>query len=257
MPADTSSAAAGSSARVGVAAAVCAAPSAEPIAAKSVAAASINCGAAITYDMFVPPKVSTGRVAGVANHFVLRCAATASTTRLMIDKLLVNHPSGCHDGFMRSGRVRLLERVSARFSGRRARRMSWRWPCAWDDNGIPVGQSSQTIEFGGTSRTFNLYRPQGLTGAVPLVVMLHGGFGNGAQAERAYHWDAEADNGHFLVAYPDGLNRAWNAGSCCGNPGRTERRRRRVHHRDGRRDPATDRPSIRPGSMPPACRTGP
>ncbi len=85
---------------------------------------------------------------------------------------------------------------------------------------VPVGQSTQTIESGGASRTFHLYRPQGLTDAVPVVVMLHGGFGNGAQAERSYHWDAEADNGHFLVAYPDGLNRAWNAGTCCGEPGR-------------------------------------
>lgn len=83
---------------------------------------------------------------------------------------------------------------------------------------IPVGQSTQGIDSGGASRTFHLYRPQGLTGAVPLVVMLHGGFGSGAQAERSYHWDAEADNGHFLVAYPDGLNRAWNAGTCCGEP---------------------------------------
>jgi len=85
---------------------------------------------------------------------------------------------------------------------------------------IPVGQSSQSIESGGVSRTFKLYRPQGLTDAAPLVVMLHGGFGNGAQAERSYHWDAEADRGHFLVAYPDGLNRAWNAGTCCGEPQR-------------------------------------
>ena len=83
---------------------------------------------------------------------------------------------------------------------------------------IPVGQSTQTVESAGVSRTFHLYRPQGLTDAVPLVVMLHGGFGNGAQAERSYHWDAEADNGHFLVAYPDGVNRAWNAGTCCGEP---------------------------------------
>jgi polyhydroxybutyrate depolymerase len=85
---------------------------------------------------------------------------------------------------------------------------------------IPVGESTQTIESGGVSRTFNLYRPQGLPDAVPLVVMLHGGSGNGAQAERSYHWDTEADNGHFLVAYPDGLDRAWNAGTCCGEPQR-------------------------------------
>ncbi len=85
---------------------------------------------------------------------------------------------------------------------------------------IPVGQSTQSIEWNGATRTFDLYRPQGSTDAVPLVVMLHGGFGNGAQAERAYHWDTEADKGHFLVVYPDGLNRAWNAGSCCGRPQR-------------------------------------
>ncbi|OBH67317.1 polyhydroxybutyrate depolymerase [Mycobacterium mantenii] len=83
---------------------------------------------------------------------------------------------------------------------------------------IPVGQSSQSIESGGVSRSFHLYRPRGLTDAVPVVVMLHGGFGNGAQAERSYHWDSEADGGHFLVAYPDGRNRAWNAGTCCGEP---------------------------------------
>jgi polyhydroxybutyrate depolymerase len=85
---------------------------------------------------------------------------------------------------------------------------------------IPSGQSTQSLEWGGVSRTFHLYRPQGLTGAVPLVVMLHGGFGDGAQAERAYNWDSEADGGHFLVAYPDGVGRAWNAGTCCGLPQR-------------------------------------
>lgn len=88
------------------------------------------------------------------------------------------------------------------------------------DDRIPVGHSTQTIQSGGVSRTFHLYRPQGLSGAAPLVVMLHGGFGNGAQAERSYHWDNAADTGHFLVAYPDGLHRAWNAGTCCGEPQR-------------------------------------
>jgi len=86
---------------------------------------------------------------------------------------------------------------------------------------IPVGQSTQTIDVGGVSRTFHLYRPAGLSDGAALVVMLHGGFGTGAQAERSYHWDSEADGGHFLVAYPDGLMRAWNAGTCCGEPKRT------------------------------------
>ncbi|MBI2697881.1 alpha/beta hydrolase family esterase [Mycobacterium gordonae] len=86
---------------------------------------------------------------------------------------------------------------------------------------IPVGKSSQSIEWAGTTRTFHVYRPQGLSDAAPLVVMLHGGFGSGAQAESSYRWDTEADKGHFLVAYPDGQGRAWNAGSCCGNPSET------------------------------------
>lgn len=48
--------------------------------------------------------------------------------------------------------------------------------------------------------------------------MLHGGFGDGLQAERDYHWNNEAEAGRFVVAYPDGLVRAWNAGTCCGIP---------------------------------------
>jgi polyhydroxybutyrate depolymerase len=66
-----------------------------------------------------------------------------------------------------------------------------------------------------------VYRPATLPAAAPLVVMLHGGFGSASQAQKSYHWDAEADAGHFLVAYPDGLHHAWNAGGgCCGVPGR-------------------------------------
>lgn len=84
--------------------------------------------------------------------------------------------------------------------------------------GIPVGRSDQSLQSGGATRTFHLYRPEGLSGPAPLVVMLHGGYGDGAQAEHAYDWDAEADGGHFLVAYPDGIDRAWNAGACCGTP---------------------------------------
>ncbi|MBX9640032.1 MAG: prolyl oligopeptidase family serine peptidase [Mycobacteriaceae bacterium] len=87
-----------------------------------------------------------------------------------------------------------------------------------EPSAIPVGKSTQSIQWAGATRTLHVYRPQGLTGATPLVLMLHGGFGSGTQAENAYHWDTEADQGRFLVAYPDGLGRAWNAGSCCGNP---------------------------------------
>jgi polyhydroxybutyrate depolymerase len=52
--------------------------------------------------------------------------------------------------------------------------------------------------------------------------MLHGGYGSGTQAENSYGWDAEADENHFVVVYPDGLDHAWDTGGgCCGVPGRT------------------------------------
>ena len=88
--------------------------------------------------------------------------------------------------------------------------------------GVPIGSSTHDISVGGVTRSYIVYRPVALPAAAPLVVMLHGGFGSASQAEKSYHWDSEADAGHFLVAYPDGLNRAWNAGGgCCGVPGRT------------------------------------
>jgi polyhydroxybutyrate depolymerase len=84
---------------------------------------------------------------------------------------------------------------------------------------VRAGSDVQTIQVNGSARTYRLHRPAGLTGPVPLVVMLHGGFGSGQQAENAYGWDQLADKAGFMVAYPDGLNRAWNSGGgCCGQP---------------------------------------
>jgi polyhydroxybutyrate depolymerase len=87
----------------------------------------------------------------------------------------------------------------------------------------PSGTSTHTIRVNGQDRSFRLYRPAALNGTdpVPLVVMLHGGFGTAKQAEQSYGWDRKADAARFLVAYPDGVDRAWNAGGgCCGVPGK-------------------------------------
>jgi polyhydroxybutyrate depolymerase len=82
-----------------------------------------------------------------------------------------------------------------------------------------LASERHSLEAGGRSRSYHVYRPLELsrTRLVPLVVMLHGGFGSGSQAEHAYGWDAAADRGGFVVAYPDGIGRSWNAGgTCCG-----------------------------------------
>ncbi|WP_222849027.1 alpha/beta hydrolase family esterase [Trebonia kvetii] len=84
---------------------------------------------------------------------------------------------------------------------------------------VPVGSSTHSIVVGGLTRSYIVYRPAVLPAAAPPVVMLHGGFGSAREAEKSYGWDAEGEAGHFLVVYPNGLNRAWNAGGgCCGTP---------------------------------------
>jgi polyhydroxybutyrate depolymerase len=87
--------------------------------------------------------------------------------------------------------------------------------CTRDD--VAIGSGSTGHRLG--ERTFRTYRPASLSAgrAVPLVVVLHGGAGSGAQAERSYGWNAAADRDGFVVAYPDGVGRSWNAGpGCCG-----------------------------------------
>lgn len=84
------------------------------------------------------------------------------------------------------------------------------------------------IAFGGHARTYRLHVPEAVAThpdrAVPLVVALHGGGGNGAQLANTSQLDVEADRLGFVVAYPDGLLlarptgvsiRTWNGGGCC------------------------------------------
>jgi polyhydroxybutyrate depolymerase len=89
-------------------------------------------------------------------------------------------------------------------------------------SGFVNGTSVHHINVGGHDRSYRLYRPAGVPASAPLVVMLHGFSGSAAQAERAYGWDGLADSAKFVVAYPDGLSRAWNVDGegCCGRPGR-------------------------------------
>jgi polyhydroxybutyrate depolymerase len=97
---------------------------------------------------------------------------------------------------------------------------------SWEGRTLPAGfvtgKSIHHINIGGRDRTYRLYKPAGLPASAPLVVMLHGYSGSGRQAERDYHWDELADSAKFVVAYPDGVDHAWNVDgkSCCGRPGR-------------------------------------
>jgi len=105
----------------------------------------------------------------------------------------------------------------------RSMRMAWKNLAAGLLAAVAVScgahADTQSIASGGRERSFIVHRPANLDRAkpVPLVVMLHGGFGTGSDAEKSYHWDDEADGNGFVVVYPDGAFWSWNAGSnCCG-----------------------------------------
>lgn len=80
--------------------------------------------------------------------------------------------------------------------------------------------SEGTLRFGGVERSYRLYVPSSYSSQkpAPMVVALHGGFGTGEIFAEQSGFDAVAERNGFLVAYPDGVKRAWNAGSCCGPP---------------------------------------
>jgi polyhydroxybutyrate depolymerase len=81
---------------------------------------------------------------------------------------------------------------------------------------LPDGTTAHTMAFGGIDRSYRIHKPVGLAAPAPLVVMLHGAFGDGEQAENSYGWDQLADSTKFVVAYPDGIGHTWNAHGCCG-----------------------------------------
>lgn len=67
-------------------------------------------------------------------------------------------------------------------------------------------------------RTAVVHRPTNLTRNAPLVVVMHGAGGSADQVRSTFGWDGLADRDGFEVAYPNGFNKYWNAGYCCGVP---------------------------------------
>lgn len=89
-------------------------------------------------------------------------------------------------------------------------------PPAQADNGAV---STHTLTHDGESRRYQLFVPprhrDNLRG---LIVALHGGLGSGEVMAQQSGLNAAATRHGFAVAYPDGIGKGWNAGSCCGQP---------------------------------------
>jgi polyhydroxybutyrate depolymerase len=83
-----------------------------------------------------------------------------------------------------------------------------------------------TLTVGGITRTYLLVLPSTYYGSdtttFPLVVGMHGTGGSASQFDRDYGVTEKANSTHFIVAYPEGVQRegrfnvrTWNAGTCC------------------------------------------
>jgi polyhydroxybutyrate depolymerase len=72
---------------------------------------------------------------------------------------------------------------------------------------------AHTLEVGGLTRTYLLHVPPALpAGPAPLVLVFHGGGGNGPGTERLTRFNELADREGLLVAYPEGIGRNWYDG---------------------------------------------
>ncbi|MFI1678690.1 alpha/beta hydrolase family esterase [Streptomyces sp. NPDC020607] len=80
------------------------------------------------------------------------------------------------------------------------------------------GDQKVTLSWKGEKRVYTVHAPPGFsrTESLPLVVAMHPYPGDGRAAAAISGLNAKADDEKFLVAYPDGLNKGFNAMICCG-----------------------------------------
>ena len=93
--------------------------------------------------------------------------------------------------------------------------------------GPPDTVDSEVIQmtFDDLTRSYRLHLPDAYDpalGVYPVVLVLHGGFGDSEKIEQTSGMSEKADQEGFIAVYPDGTGKlnemyAWNAGFCCGN----------------------------------------
>ncbi|HEY6460687.1 MAG TPA: PHB depolymerase family esterase [Polyangiaceae bacterium] len=84
--------------------------------------------------------------------------------------------------------------------------------------GSNTGDTTETLDVDGGTRTYILHTPPGYTGQtpVPLVFDFHPLGVPAAVWKGVSTWAAEADKDGFIVVWPQGIDDAWNVGRCCG-----------------------------------------
>ena len=81
------------------------------------------------------------------------------------------------------------------------------------------------IKFAGEKRCYLLHIPENFNakGTKSLIIALHGGLGSPRNVEEQSGLSQTSDSEGFIVCYPQGLNKTWNAGECCGKAVKKDR----------------------------------
>lgn len=91
-------------------------------------------------------------------------------------------------------------------------------PIECPPDALGPGDHIIAVVHGGLPRSALVHVPPGLDpqAAAPLVLNFHGFTMTGAQQAAFSLMNPVADAEGFVVAYPDGVQTSWNAGTCCG-----------------------------------------
>jgi polyhydroxybutyrate depolymerase len=83
---------------------------------------------------------------------------------------------------------------------------------------IQPGDFERKLTVNDLERSYLLHIPSGLNSQQPLPVVFafHGRTGTPKEMQTVTRFNIVADLGNFLVVYPEGIFRTWNAGDCCG-----------------------------------------
>lgn len=104
------------------------------------------------------------------------------------------------------------------------------WPAAAQLPAQGSGTHTLSLAFGGTTRNYVAHLPPGAPSRAPVVIVLHGTGGSGANAMQQGRWVAASQRHGFIVLAPDGSlqhpnrrpslrenPRTWNAGPATGS----------------------------------------
>ncbi|MEA2173104.1 MAG: polyhydroxybutyrate depolymerase [Blastocatellia bacterium] len=87
-----------------------------------------------------------------------------------------------------------------------------------EDQHLQPGDYTRRVSVKGMERAYLLHVPQGVerNQSVPVILAFHGGGGTPESFAQNTDLSAKAGAAGFVVVYPEGFGRSWNAGDCCG-----------------------------------------